>query len=64
MLGHKSATMTLDLYGHLFGDQLDDVADRMDAAASVAQGLLADQARTTGRLAQLHAAPDRVQDLA
>jgi integrase len=21
MLGHKSATMTLDLYGHLFGDQ-------------------------------------------
>lgn len=27
MLGHKSATMTLDLYGHLFGDQLDEVAD-------------------------------------
>src|SRR4051812_26655782 len=23
MLGHKSATMTLDLYGHLFGDRLD-----------------------------------------
>ena len=23
MLGHKSATMTLDLYGHLFPDQLD-----------------------------------------
>jgi integrase len=33
MLGHKSATMTLDLYGHLFPDQLDEVADRMDAAA-------------------------------
>jgi integrase len=33
MLGHKSATMTLDLYGHLFGDQLDEVADRLDAAA-------------------------------
>jgi integrase len=32
MLGHKSATMTLDLYGHLFGDQLDEVADAMDAA--------------------------------
>jgi hypothetical protein len=34
MLGHKSATMTLDQYGHLFGDQLDEVADRMDAARS------------------------------
>jgi hypothetical protein len=33
MLGHKSAVMTLDLYGHLFGDQLDDVADRLDSAA-------------------------------
>lgn len=32
MLGHKSATMTLDLYGHLFGDRLDVVADAMDAA--------------------------------
>jgi len=34
MLGHKSATMTLDLYGHLFADQLDDVANAMDAARS------------------------------
>jgi Phage integrase family len=32
MLGHKSATMTLDLYGHLFEDRLDDVADRLDQA--------------------------------
>jgi hypothetical protein len=24
--------MTLDLYGHLYGDRLDEVADRMDAA--------------------------------
>lgn len=32
MLGHKSATMTLDLYGHLFADRLDTVADAMDAA--------------------------------
>jgi len=31
MLGHASATMTLDLYGHLFdGDRLDEIADRMD----------------------------------
>ncbi|MGI5197100.1 tyrosine-type recombinase/integrase [Streptomyces sp. CA-288835] len=31
MLGHKTATMTLDLYGHLFPDRLDEVADRLDA---------------------------------
>lgn len=30
MLGHASATMTVDLYGHLYGDRLDEVADRMD----------------------------------
>ena len=36
MLGHKSATMTLDLYGHLFGDQLDVVADAMDSARNSA----------------------------
>ena len=39
MLGHKSATLTLDLYGHLFADQHDTVADAMDAAGRVrAQG--------------------------
>lgn len=35
MLGHKSATLTLDLYGHLFGDRLDVVADAMDAARTI-----------------------------
>jgi hypothetical protein len=29
-LGHKTATMTLDQYGHLFPDDLDDVADKID----------------------------------
>ncbi|XKK41682.1 site-specific integrase [Nocardiopsis sp. ARC36] len=39
MLGHKTATMTLDHYGHLFPDRLDEVADRMAAkrAAALAQ---------------------------
>jgi integrase len=32
MLGHASATLTLDRNGHLFGDELDGVADRLDAA--------------------------------
>lgn len=39
MLGHKSATMTLDLYGHLFGDQLDDVADAMELARRAADSV-------------------------
>lgn len=28
MLGHKTATMVSDLYGHLFPDRLDDLTDR------------------------------------
>jgi integrase len=32
MLGHASATMTLDIYGHLFGNRLDEVADALDQA--------------------------------
>jgi integrase len=36
MLGHKSATMTLDLYGHLFPDQLDEVAEALDVARAAA----------------------------
>jgi integrase len=38
MLGHASAAMTLDQYGHLFGDRLDEVADAMDAARLTASG--------------------------
>jgi hypothetical protein len=30
--------MTLDLYGHLFPDQLDDVADRLDVIGRAATG--------------------------
>jgi integrase len=32
MLGHATATMTLDRYGHLFPDRLDEVAEAMNAA--------------------------------
>jgi integrase len=50
MLGHKSATMTLDLYGHLYGDQLDELGDRLHDAATAAwersRGLPADFSRT------------------
>jgi integrase len=37
MLGHASATMTLDTYGHLFDDRLDEVGEAMDAARAAAQ---------------------------
>ena len=30
MLGHKTATMTLDTYGHLWPDRLDEVSNRLD----------------------------------
>ena len=37
MLGHASATMTLDTYGHLFEDRLDEVGDALDRARETAR---------------------------
>ncbi|WP_100485845.1 tyrosine-type recombinase/integrase [Mycobacteroides abscessus] len=37
--GHASATMTLDRYGHLMSDELDEVADALDAATSRVTGI-------------------------
>jgi integrase len=45
MLGHASAAVRLDVYAGLFPDDLDAVADRLDAAASQAG---ADYLRTEG----------------
>ena len=42
MLGHSSATMTLDTYGHLFEDRLDEVGDAMDRAREAARNRRAD----------------------
>jgi hypothetical protein len=50
MLGHASAATTLDVYAGLFGDDLDAVADRLDAAASAAR---ADSLRTDGESANV-----------
>ena len=58
MLGHASATMTLDLYGHLFGDRLDEVADAMDAAALRAR---AEQRRSNGGAGVVDLASRRAQ---
>lgn len=40
MLGHKSAAMTLDVYGHLWPDRLDEVADALDVGRLAALGKL------------------------
>jgi Phage integrase family len=44
MLGHASAAMTLDVYAGLFGEDLDEVADRLDDAAAASR---ADLVRTS-----------------
>ena len=46
MLGHASAAMTLDRYTDLFDDDLDDVADRLDALRASSRGRVADFLRT------------------
>ena len=46
MLGHASAAMTLDRYADLFDDDLDDVADRLDALRAASRGRVADELRT------------------
>ncbi len=46
MLGHASAAMTLDRYADLFDDDLDDVADRLDALRAASRGRVADFLRT------------------
>jgi site-specific recombinase XerD len=37
MLGHASAQITLDRYSHLYDDDLEDLADAMDARYRAAQ---------------------------
>jgi integrase len=44
LLGHKTAVLTLDRYGHLFPDDLDSVASAFDAASRTT----ADALRTVG----------------
>jgi hypothetical protein len=42
-LGHSSIQVTMDRYGHLFPDALEQLADRLDAARAAAR---TDSART------------------
>jgi integrase len=41
LLGHKTATLTLDRYGHLFPDDLDAVADAFESAADALRTMTA-----------------------
>lgn len=54
LLGHKSAVLTLDRYGHLFPDDLDAVADAFDTASQIYCGRSAD-----GPTPQRNQAPSR-----
>jgi integrase len=47
MLGHASAAMTLDVYADLFNDDLDDVAQRLDEAATSALDHSSEPSRNT-----------------
>ncbi len=53
-LGHASAAMTLDVYADLFEDDLDQVADPLDRAATRA---VAGSVRTEGSGPALDAVP-------
>ncbi|WP_225440440.1 tyrosine-type recombinase/integrase [Amycolatopsis eburnea] len=41
MLGHADAAMPLNVYGHLFPDRLDEVADVLDARRTQALASMA-----------------------
>lgn len=45
--------MTLDLYGHLFPDHLDDVADHLDTIGRAAADRVADFLRTNQKVVPL-----------
>jgi integrase len=56
MLGHASATMTMDTYGHLFENRLDEVADALDRAREQAE--IDEQARPEAAVEDEIAWPD------
>jgi len=56
MLGHSSAQITLDRYAHLFEDDLDSLAESMDARYSAAQ---VRPKRTSGNIVDLPEDPEK-----
>jgi len=56
LMGHKTATLTLDRYGHLMSDDLGPIADALDAGALAAAASLRPQTPDSGGPA-LHLVP-------
>jgi integrase len=54
-LGHRSATLTLDLYGHLYPDELDAFTAALDAHRTDS---LADSLRTVPSVGEVVAIPN------
>lgn len=63
MMGHASATMKWDLYGHLYDDDLNSVAERLDVARAdyirSSCGLAADRGGVVVSLESADRAPDQ-----
>jgi hypothetical protein len=57
MLGHSSAAITMDVYGHLFNDRLDEVADALDDARSEAAKSAAAVANAQNPVAKVFRTP-------
>lgn len=60
MLGHSSPSVTLDVYSHLFADDLDAVADRLNEAKIKAG---ADQVRTRSSVTALPMIEQEAKDV-
>ena len=61
VLGHATASMTLDLDGHLVFDRLDNVADRLDVIGRATEDISADFLRTKGLVDPLQPKTGRPQ---
>ena len=48
ILGHRTATLTLDRYGHLYPDDLGTLADALDVGARAAAASLRPQPNPNG----------------
>lgn len=62
-LGHSSIQVTLDLYGHLFPDDMDRLAEQLDAAHEAASGQIAASVRP-GDGAEVIELPRRAKKMA
>ncbi|MEE9183678.1 MAG: tyrosine-type recombinase/integrase [Acidimicrobiia bacterium] len=60
-LGHSSITVTMDIYGHLFPSQMEELAIRLDRSREVALQKLAASPRPRGGLTIIPLATDEAE---